>query len=194
MKPELNGTTTRQSGDINFIAALMSQGIPLDVVQPLTIVGREDGSNYASYRYGDVSEDGTLSTETLIDSWNGEHPLPTTHGFSQVCDFIRSRPRGVQRTDDLLDYAVTYLRGHGYPLPGLRALKDVPTYVNALPDGEASYVLAYVWNREICYQLHRQATHQIHMTEGSGKDTRHALLDTKLPRWKSRELLSRLQN
>lgn len=194
MKEEINGTTTRQSGDINFIAALMSQGISLDAVQPLTIVGREDGSNYASYRYGDVSDDGTLSTETLIDSWNGHHPLPPGHGFPQVCDFIRARPRGVQRSDDLLGFAVDYLRERGHSLPGLRTLKDVPTYVNALPDGQAAYVLAYVWNREICFQLHRQATHQIHMTSGSGKDIRHALLDTKLPRWKSRELLSRLQN
>lgn len=194
MKQEILGATVRQSGDINFVAALMSQGIPLDMDQPLTIIGREQGGNYASYRYGEISDDGTITAEILIDSWNGDMPLPPTHGFAQVCDFIRARPRGIQRSDDLLDFAVSYLIQRGHTLAGLRRLADVPVYVNALPDGESAYVLAYVWNREICYQLHRQATHQIHMTEGSGKDIRHALLDTKLPKWKSRELLSRLQN
>lgn len=194
MKPELNGTAGRQSGDINLIAALMSQGISLDATMPITIVEQENGTNYASYRYGDISDDGTLTTDSLIDHWNGEIPLPPDHGFAQVCDFIRARPRGVQRTDDLLSFAVDYLIPRGHTLPGLRGIKDVPAYVGALPDSEASYVLAYVWNRDVCFQLHRQATHQVHMTEGYGKEQRHALLDTKLPRWKSTELLSRLQN
>jgi len=194
VKEELNGTAGRHSGDINLIAALMSQGIPLDPVMPISIIEPTNAPNYASYRYGDVSDDGTLATDTLIDSWNGDVPLPPEHGFSQVCRFIRARPRGVQRTDDLLGFAVDYLRERGHTLPGLRCLKDVPAFVNALPDGEAAYILAYLWNREICFQLHKQATHQVHMTEGSGKEQRHALLDTKLPKWKSTELLSRLQN
>ena len=172
----------------------MSQGISLDPVIPMTLIERDSGSTYASYRYGDMSDDGTLATDTLIDAWNGDTPLPFDHGFSQVCRFILARPRGIQRTDDLLSFAVDFLRERGHNLPGLRGIKDVPTYVNAMPDGEAAYILAYVWNRDVCFHLHRQASHQVHMTEGAGRDARHALLDTKLPRWKSTELLSRLQN
>jgi len=194
MKQEINGTGSKHSGDINFVAALMSQGISLDPHLPVSIIERTDGSSYGSYRYADISDDQTLATETLIDAWNGIRPLPPEHGFSQVCEFIRARPRGIQRSSDLLDFAVDYLLQRGNTLHGLRTLQDVPRYVEALPDGEAAYVLAYVWNREICFRLHRTACRQVHMTEGSGSEQRNALLDTKLPRWKSTELRSRLQN
>jgi len=120
VKSEINGTAGRSSGDINLIAALMSQGISLDPVIPMTLIERDQGPPYATYRYGDVSDDGTVSTDSLIASWNGEEPLPPDHGFSQVCRFLAARPRGIQRTDDLLAFAVDYLREHGHTLPGLR--------------------------------------------------------------------------
>jgi hypothetical protein len=128
-----------------------------------------------------------------MQAWSGDIVLEDTHGFAQICRFIRARPRGSQRSDALLDFAIEYLQERGHTMPGLRTLNDIPDFVRALPQGEAAYVLAYVWNREICYQLFRQASRRVHLTEGTGKDTRHAILDTRLPKWKSRELLSRLQ-
>ena len=69
----------------------------------------------------------------------------------------------------------------------------MPHFVESLPKGEAAHVLAYVWNRELCFQLFRSASRKIFYEEGGGKDIRRALLDTRLPRWQAREILSRLQ-
>jgi len=192
MTPHLNGQCSRHSGDLNLVAALMSQGIPLDPSDPLSLIEGDHG-NYASFRFADHSEDGTQPTESLLDHWDGRRLLPADHGFSQVCRFISSRPRGVQRSEDLLAFAVDYLRERGCGLPGLRTLDDVPQFVRALPHGEAAYVLAYVWNRDICFKLHRHAKRSVYQTVGEGRDMRHSLISTTLPAWQRDELLSRLQ-
>lgn len=192
MTPHLNGSTSRNSGDINLVAALMSQGIALDPYTPITIIEGDRG-NYASYRFGDFSQDGTLATAKLMDHWDGRELLPPDHGFAQVCRFISARPRGVQRSEDVLEFAIGYLSERGCSVPGLKSLDDIPRFVTALPHGEAAYVLAYVHNRELCFKLHRKARRSIYQTVGDGDDMRHSLIDTALPAWQRNELLSRLQ-
>ena len=186
------GTASRHSGDINLVSAIMSLGIPLDPIDPVHVVDNEKGV-YGSYAMMEYSDDGSEATEALIDHWNGTHPLPADHGFAQICRFIRARPRGIQRTPDLLDFAVDYLRQQGHTLPGLRTLDDVPAFIAAAPTGEPAHVLAYVWNRELCFQLYRATSKKLYYEEGTGKDTRRALIDTRLPRWQAKEILSRLQ-
>ncbi len=117
----------------------------------------------------------------------------TDHGFAQICQFIRSRPPEIKRSDDLLDFAIGYLQSRGHRLPGVIDLDSIPGFVAAMPSGEPAYVLAYVSNRDTCHHLYRNASRSVHMTEGHGKDTRHAIIDTNLPRWQRAELLSRLQ-
>lgn len=186
------GHTARHSGDINLVSALMALGIPLDPLDPVHVVENDKGI-YGSYSVLEFSDNGEESTEALIDHWNGTHPLPADHGFSQICRFIRSRPRGIQRTSDLMDFAMDYLRQQGHALHGLRSIDQVPAYVAAAPTGEPAHVLAYVWNRELCFQLYRGTTKKVFYQEGTGKDTRRALIDTRLPRWQAKEILSRLQ-
>lgn len=186
------GTSARHSGDINLVAALMSLGIPLDPNDPVHVVENSKGV-YGSYSVLEYSDDGSEATETLLDHWNGTRHLPADHGFAQICRFIRARPRGIQRTPDLLDFAVDYLRQQGHALHGLRTIDDVPRYVAAAPAGEPAHVLAYVWNRELCFTLYRATSKKLFYEEGSGKDTRRALIDTRLPRWQAKEILSRLQ-
>lgn len=192
MKNNIEGNTTWQCGDINLAAALMSQEIPLDAYCPVSLIDSETGQ-YSSFRITFAHTSGGLDTEDLMDAWAGKKSIPKDHGFSYVCQFIRARPRGIQSSNDLLDFAVTYLTEKGHKLPGLRTLEDIPAFVNALPNSEASYVLAYINNRDVCFQLHKRATRKSYLTEGSGSETRHALLDTQLPKWQARELLSRLQ-
>jgi len=182
----------RHIGDINLVAAIMSLGIPLDQNEPVFIV-EGNGGNYGSYSVMEYSDDGSESIDQLLEHWQGTAPLPSDHGFSQICEFIRARPRGIQRSDELLDFAVDYLQGKGHPLPGLKRLDDVPSFVSALPTSEASHVLAYVWNRALCFDLYRVVSRRIYLEEGKGKETRRALLDTRLPKWKAKEFLSRLQ-
>lgn len=192
MTPTLNGQSSQHSGDINLVAALMSQGISLDRYDPLSLIER-DGERYASYRFNAISDDGTLETATLTDHWSGIRPLPADHGFAQVSQFIRARPRGAQSTADVLDFAVSYLADRGQTLPGLRGPADIPAFVAALPQAAASYILAYIWNRQILFDLHTHAKRKVYMTAGDGRETRRALIDSKLPTWQRHELLSRLQ-
>lgn len=186
------GQSSRHSGDINLVAALMACGIPLDGLDPVSVVDNHHGQ-YGSYNLAEYSEDGTEDVETLLGHWSGHQLLATAHGFAQICFFIRARPRGIHRSADLLDFAVDYLRQQGHTIPGLRTLEDIPAFVNALPKGEAAHVLAYVWNRELCFKLYRTASRKLYYQEGDGRETRRALLDTRLPRWQAREILSRLQ-
>jgi len=183
----------RHSGDINLVAALMALGIPLDPAKPVTVCDNARGV-YGSFAYGEYSENGQEDTDTLLEYWNGHQPIPPGHGFGVICEFIRARPRGVQTTADLLTFAVDYLRDHGHgTLPGLRTLEDVPGFVNALPEGAPAHVLAYVWNREVCFRLYRAAGRSLYYESGEGAETRRALIDSRLPRWQAKEILSRLE-
>ena len=186
------GESAVRTGDINLVSALMSLGIPLDPIDPVHVVENARGV-YGSYSVLECSDDGSEATETLLDHWNGTKPLAPDHGFAQICQFIRARPKGIQSTNDLLGFAVDYLRQQGHGLPGLKSIDDVPQYVATAPLGEAAHVLAYVWNRDLCFQLYRKTTKKLFYEEGTGKDTRRALIDTRLPRWQAKELLSRLQ-
>lgn len=192
MREDIQGQGSHNTGDINLAAAIMSQGAPLDRFEPVSLVFA-GGSKYSSFQIPVASIGGNLDTSDLMDAWSGHKSLPQDHGFNHVCRFIRARPRGVQRSEDLLDFAVEYLTEKGQSLPGLRKLEDIPSFVEALPESEASHVLAYVFNREICFQLHNRAVRKSYHTSESGGETRRAILDTQLPKWKSRELLSRLQ-
>ena len=193
MRKDINQSPSWRTGDINLAAALMSQGVPLDSKCPVSMVMSEDG-DYSSFRLIMMSFPDGTNTEKLMDAWSGNNKLPEDHGFNVVCKFIKARPRGVQHTPDLLEFAIGYLRDRGHELPGLRNQEDIPDFVNALPESDASHVLAYIHNRDVCYQLHRPAAQRkSYHTEGYGDDQRRAILDTQLPKWKAHELLSRLQ-
>jgi len=182
----------RTSGDINLVATMMALGIPLDPVCPISMIDGH-GRTYSTYHVCEYSQDGRESSDQINDFWAGEEIPPQGHGYRYISEFIRCRPRGVQRTEDLLDFAVDYLRERGHALTGIRTIADLPNFVNALPNHESSYVLAYVWNREVCYQLHKQARRKVFYEDGEGNDTRRAIIDTQLPKWKAKEILSRLE-
>lgn len=193
MRKDINQTPSWSTGDINLAAALMSQGVPLDQTCPVSTVMAHEG-DYSSFRLTMHHLPDGLNTEKLMDAWSGLKQIPDDHGFSVVCKFIKARPRGVQHTPDLLDFAIDYLRERGEDLPGLKTADDIPKFVNALPESNAAHVLAYIHNREVCFQLHRSKVHRkSYHTEGTGDDQRRAILDTALPKWQAHELLSILQ-
>ena len=193
MRKDINQAPSWRTGDINLAATLMSQGVPLDQTCPVSTVMAHDG-DYSSFRLIMHYLPDGMNTEKLMDAWSGIGQVPDDHGFSIVCKFIKARPRGIQNTHDLLEFAVDYLRERGHKLPGLQSPDDIPRFVNALPESEAAHILAYIHNREVCYQLHRSAAHRkSYHTEGTGDDQRRAILDTALPKWQAHELLSRLQ-
>lgn len=192
MNQEINGESVRHCGDINLVSALMSVGIPLDPHEPVSLVETVKGK-YGSFRMQSISEDGRIASEKMTEIWSGRSPGVGEQGFSYVCAFIKARPRGIQSSKDVLNFAVDYLQEKSIDLPGLRRIDDIPGFVSALPLAEASYVLAYVFNRELCFKLLQDANRKKYMEYADGDNTRHAILDSRLPKWQTTELLSRLQ-
>jgi len=196
MTNEMVGQYSKHTGDINLAAAIMACQVPLDPDNPVRLIeSAPDQKCYASFHLMERSEDGTTETEKLMEHWSGfvtDDPLPLDHGFRHICDFIRSRAKGVRmNTSDWIDYAVEYCAERGVKLPGLTNLQSVPAFVNALPFAMQSYILAFVFNRDYCLQLYRNARRAKFMASDDG--IRHSMIDRALPQWKTKELLSRLQ-
>ena len=184
------GETAHQTGDINLAAALMAVGIPLDRLRPVVVIESERFKRpYASFRITPASADGKHVTEAMMGHWSGGDPLEAWHPFAAVCDFINAKNAPRMTPQDWLDCAVDYLRELGVNLPGLRTIADVEPFVNALPRAAESYVLAFVANRALCIELCKMAIRSVHMTDGCA----NLMIDTNLPKWQQRELLSIFQ-
>jgi len=151
---EINGEISRQCGDINLVAAMMACGITLNPQRPCSVIEAEDGHTYTTFIYLPVGIDGRTISDQLLAHWAGKIALPTDDGFAQICEFIRARPKGVQRSADLMDFAMKYLSERGEVVMGVRQFDDIPDFVAKAPNGRAQFILAYVWNRDILYQLH----------------------------------------
>ncbi len=188
---EINGEISRQCGDINLVSAMMACGITLNPRKPCTVIESEDGHTYTSFIYLPVGVDGRTLSDHLIAHWVGKIKLPDDDGFAQVCEFIRARPKGVQRSADLMDFAMKYLADRAEPVFGVRQFDDIPDFVAKAPNGRAQFILAYVWNRDICYQLHKRAGRSVHMGDMSKTGGRCAIIGHNLPQWQKRELVSR---
>jgi hypothetical protein len=181
-----------QTGDINLAAAIMSCGLPLSPVEPVRLIeNQRDGAKYARFTIEPFSMDGKTIADDLINHWVGRAKLPESHGFAQICAFLEERPHHIKRTPDLLDFAIDYLCSMGMEPHGIRTIRDVADYVNT-HESMASYILAFVSNRDLCHALFINASHQRYYEAGEGDERRRALLSTALPRRAASELLARL--
>jgi len=184
-----NGTNSTQSGDINLVSALMACAIPLIADNPLTLISSEHGGVYARFSLEVASQDGRHTSETCVSHWSGVVALPDNHPFSQICKFIRARPRSSMNESDWLDYAVDYMKERGIELPGLRNMSDIPAFVSKFPSNPESYILAFVANRKTCRDLFHTAKRSVFLES----DGASVLIDAKLPKPQRDEFLSRLQ-
>jgi hypothetical protein len=184
----MKGTVYRQTGDVNLAAALMACGIPLSKEMPIRLIDREGAKTYASFNLAQSSADGVNKTEALMSFWTNRRGLPPEHAFVQISQFIANKPSSQMTADDWMDYAIDSIKTDGNELPGLRTYEDIPAFVKALPRDKASYILAFVYNRRLCYMLFRKARRSIYM-ERNGS---HAMVDINLPKWQRNEILSHL--
>ena len=181
------------TGDINLAAALMACGIPLSPTNAVTLIeSTRTDSLYASFKLCGASSDGKDSTETLMAVWSGNKEIPDTHPFSVISAFISAKPREIRDTDSIFAFALDYLAEQGFN-PQIPNLRDVPDLCQRFPQAIESYILAFVWNRDVCFKLYRDARREVHQTNGTGSDIHQTLIDHRLPRWQRNELLSRLQ-
>lgn len=187
-----NTTGGFQTGDINLAAALMACGVPLSPDDPVTIIQPEHGKRYASFRLMEITMDGEDKTADLMSAWSGRKELEPSHGFEMICRFLRDRPSDCRRTDELMDFAIDWLSGIGFPCAGVRSLSDVPQYVAERPTSVDAFILAFVHCRDVIFQAYQRSKTDHYMTRGSGADSRYAMISDNLPRWQRRELTSRL--
>jgi hypothetical protein len=180
---------SRNTGDINLAAALMSVGFPLEPNEPACMIESDTG-RYASFKICEVSTDGTEEAGTVMGYWtNGESPKG--HGIKYVSDFIKARPKHIKSTADMLDFAMEYLTQQGCAVFGIRCFDDIPDYVSRNPKTESAYVLAFVYNRETCFQLAQKGKRQVYYDSDEGATSRRTLIDVNLDRRLARELLAR---
>ena len=181
------------TGDINLAAALMACGVHLDPLAPVRLIESEAiGRDYASFRLFDITADGLDSTGRLMSAWSKVEPLPAHHPFEIISRFVAGKPREIRHTNDLLDYAIDWLRADGIN-PPCSSLADIPDLCRKFPQSVESYILGFVYNRETCFKLCQQARREVHQFSKDGNRERQTLIDTRLPRWQRNELLSRLQ-
>lgn len=181
------GDSARNTGDINLASALMAVGIPLDPACPVKVIESESAAKpYASFRLMPSSMDGEHNTDQLMRVWSGTESAPYAHPFVEVCRFIKCRPDGKMNSAAWLDFAVDYLTAMGIKLRGVARLSDIESFVMSLPKATESYILAFVHNRNLCVDICRHAVRTVHMTNGAS----HIAIDTHLPAWQKRNLLS----
>jgi len=186
------GESANGCGDLNFTAACMAVGIPLDESLPAVAVKRDNGRDYCRWFLLGSSIDGKLSMGKTNAAWRNPDEMTGVeelNGFCWVMEFIRRRPDGVRRAGDWLTWAHDYLRECGvvgsFMWP--RRLEDVAEFVALHPDDREGHVFAFVLNRDLCLWLARQAqeTPRLMMSRGAG----HTLLRESAPKWRQRQFL-----
>ena len=181
------GNTYRQTGDVNLAAALMACGIPLSTEIPVRLIERESAKPYASFNLAQGSNDGVNQTDTLMAYWSSSRGLAESHPFVAICRFIRSKPLPSMSSDDWFSYAIDAISEMGEELPGLRTYADIDAFVQRLPLRISSYILAFVANRKLCFDLFKKCRRAVHMQRHGS----HAIIDTNLPKWQRDEILKR---
>ena len=150
----MNRHTSLNCGDINLAAALNSVGIPLDQFDPCSLVLRDNGQNYARFHVMPRSVDGSYYTVRLMDFWRSPSDC-NDPAFSAIMAFVRAgRDAGCSTSQDWFHYAHTYLEEMDANHPDHPArMDDVPEFVSKNPDGSASHIFAFAYNREYCFQI-----------------------------------------
>ena len=170
------------TGDINFACALMALGIPLDDLNPCTIVSHQNGHVYSRYHFQPISFDGRFKTGDMSILWSDISTAPGEHPLRIISDFIQSAPKGM-RLGEWFDYAHEV-----FPIGHLRDFVDAQHHISAFPENPESYCLAHVLNRRELLTLHMRANRETFMTNG----TASALIGVGMPKTQKQELINRL--
>ena len=156
------GDSAAATGDLNFAAACMAVGIPLDERCPVKAVKSDNGNDYGRFHLLGQSLDGKVTLTKAQQSWDNPATAegrPELVGFCFVMEFLRGRPQGVHSARDLMTYAHDHLREQAEPQPWAwpRRLEDIAEYVETNPEMRSGYVFAFLLNRDLCIHLGRRA-------------------------------------
>ena len=150
------GDSASGTGDINFAAACMAMGIPLNQERPATAVKCETGRDYCRFFLEGMSIDGEVSLAWCDKAWR--HRSTDLEGamepFGWIMEFIQEKPAGVRSSRDWLTWAHDFLRqlGMGASWTWPRRLEDLADFVGKHATSRAGYVFAFVSNRMTCLE------------------------------------------
>lgn len=178
------------TGDLNFAAACMAMGIPLDQQTPCTVTLREGRPDYGSWHLLPSSTDGRVSIRTLSEYWNTPSSAVGCPIFGDLMQFIRDRPAGCKTPAHWLEHAHRWLSKAGHrPIDAPRTLDKVPAFVARHGDDLAGHVFAFAWNRKTCLEEYNAAAPDIYLE----REGRMAKVSTKLDARQRDSLISRLK-
>ena len=170
------------TGDINFAAALMALGIPLDDYNPCTIVAHQNGHVYSRYHFAPISFDGRFKTGEMSNIWSNITSVPSEHPLRVISEFLKTGTSGM-RVHEWFDHAhAVFEIGH------VTNYEDAQRHISAFPENPESYCLAHVMNRRELLSLHAKANRETYLTNG----TSSALVGVAMPKHQKQELINRL--
>lgn len=170
------------TGDINLACALMALGIPLDAMQPCSIIAHENGQMHSRYNFEAHSINGRFYALDMSKAWASIDKIPAQHPLAIISHFVRRAGRG-RSLKEWLEHAIDE-----FNLKHVTNYSDAESHVASFPENPESYCLAFVCNRRTLLDLHYKATQKIYMSNGD----RRVLIDSKLPAHQKKELVNRL--
>lgn len=170
------------TGEINFACALMALGIPLDELNPCTIVAHQNNKIYSRYHFNAISVDGVYRTGDMSNMWSQAESIPEAHPLRIISDFVRRAPAKMKLAE-WFDYVHSVFSiGH------VKNFDDAQKHINLFPEDGASYCLAFILNRRELISLHYRANRETFISDG----TSSAMIGINMPKYAKQELLNRM--
>lgn len=183
------GIPRTRSGDINFVAACMAVGVPLDATRPCVLTIPESGPRYASYFLLPSTLDGKESTRDLSAWWT--HPAECkSDAFSTIMQFIGDRPGGCVSMDDWLHHAHQWLAARGMRTPDApRRVSDIADFVKRKNKHSSAFVFSFIHNRMVARDVYEKACPEMLQIDGG----RWCKVSANLDKRTAGELLARMK-
>lgn len=180
---------TFDTGDVNLVAACMTVGIPLNYVQPCSLIMRDNGENYGRFHLNLISIHGDYHADSIADWWDSPSSCNDAI-FSQLMQFIKAGIKAkCSNASDWLEFAINHLTESGITVHPAN-IRAIPDHIQRDPNSISNHILAYVYNRDHAFRIFQNAKRSIMITRNKND---HACIDTNLPRHQQKELLARLE-
>ena len=182
------GDSANGSGDVNFTAACMSVGIPLNQSRAALAVKCETGRDYFRFFLEPVSIDGAIKLDWCNAAWRARKAeTGPMAGFGWLMEFIAAKPAGVRTTADWLAHAHDHLRECGIRASWTwpRQVEQIADFVNAHREDRAGHVFAFVMNRGDLLDLADQAADDPRLLMSKGRE--HTMVRDRAPEARKKE-------
>jgi len=183
---------TFDTGEINFVAACMSMGFPLNDIKPGSVIMRDDGKNYVRFHLYTVNIEGNIFIDDINKWWSDPNSCHNL-AFSNIMEMIIAGVKQgcLRNSNDWLDFIIEYLTLRGitnHP----KSMQDIPDFIERTGEHVIeSQLCSFAYNREHAFQIVKDVPRSIMLTHGKNS---HVRIDEHLQAWKRNELIARLRS